>query len=312
MDPNSDLGRVLSRGTFVCATTTAQAPCPVYETVLGQPILKCNPESRLDNPQNTSCYGVLVDWHDALTAKMGELYGVPSLRTVWDTSVEDITTDGAQAAQLILEGVYDGTYDGGCGIWSQSSAWINPATGQLEPRSIGLSSHVCKTFLRDTFLFTYGHDATIKSWHDLTRAILSGDVDKICTVDDGSCSACSNVVQKYMFQANNAKDLCATGYDREEAFASLMNGTCKVVYGSAPPVALLSAPFNWFPSPVSHVYGSYFRRPPVEKVEIIGADGPPTSAAFSLAVGSRTNGHVQYVLFAMASALMLVCVFCYV
>eukprot|EP00563_Minutocellus_polymorphus_P020586 CAMPEP_0197727024 /NCGR_PEP_ID=MMETSP1434-20131217/18148_1 /TAXON_ID=265543 /ORGANISM="Minutocellus polymorphus, Strain CCMP3303" /LENGTH=371 /DNA_ID=CAMNT_0043313109 /DNA_START=59 /DNA_END=1174 /DNA_ORIENTATION=+ len=268
VEPKSDLARVLSRGTFVCGTTTASAPCPVHETVLGQPILKCQRgapgSSELENPKNTSCYGALVDWYDALTSKVGEMYGVPSLQTVWDTSVEDIlTTDGATAAQLILEGVYNGTYDGGCGIWSQSTPWTNPATGQVEPRSIGLSSHVCKTYLRDTFLFTYGYDSGIKSWYDLKLAVESGGINQICTIDEGSCADCSSVVQQYIYGGGDSQQsLCQGGYDREEAFASLVNGTCQVIYGSAPPVFMLSEPINWFPSPVSQVYGSYFRRPP--------------------------------------------------
>lgn len=280
-EPGSDLARVLSRGSFICGTTTALAPCPVYETVLGQPILKCRrttDEDENENPKNnnTSCYGALVDWYAALTAKVGDMYGVPSLQTVWDASVEEMTTDGATAAQLILEGVYNGTFDGGCGIWTQSTPWTNPTTGQVEPRSIGLSSHVCKTYLRDTFLFTYGDDSGIKSWYDLKLSVEAGEVDRICTIDDGSCADCSSVVRQYI--GGDSQGLCQGGYGREEAFASLANGTCEVVYGSAPPFSMLSEPINWFPSPVSQVFGSYFRRPP----PVDGSDTTSTSSAAQL------------------------------
>ena len=157
-------------------------------------------------------------------------------------------------------------------------------TGQVEPRSIGLSSHVCKTYLRDTFLFTYGDDSGIKSWYDLKLAVEGGEADRICTIDDGSCADCSSAVRQYI--GDDSQGLCQGGYGREEAFASLVNGTCEVVYGSAPPFSMLSEPINWFPSPVSQVYGSYFRRPPDIKDTSSAAQLMAKNVDFAMSVAS--------------------------
>ncbi|KAL3907949.1 MAG: hypothetical protein SGILL_008668 [Bacillariaceae sp.] len=206
VDPNTDLQRVLDRGTFRCGY-----PANLFESNLEGDLLIDSAASN-DRP-----VGLIVEWFDELAKQVGQVYG-KDLTVEWDV---------VATSQEVLDNVYYGEVDAACGNWSPDGVWLDP-DGDFVSRALGFAVNHCPTYIQEqNILVNINNIHNITDFPSLVTALERDNTLRVCTpgsVGGGYAQNCMNTLGQYLTTPVECHG------EENEAHALLDSGDCDVLY----------------------------------------------------------------------------------